>query len=168
MMYFSSHFSSGTSLIFLITRASMSELFAEAIITQLAILRQYSETENSCSFGWSSRYLQCPCQVRAHNRNHFPPMLQKTGVVGQIAEGAWYVYTLDWPCDPNRFPMRHGCLVGIQVIPITAVSKHWVDQVSHHTFHIYWSSMVRQRMELWLTDIQHSFTARARTHALST
>ncbi|XP_025097413.1 uncharacterized protein LOC112565819 [Pomacea canaliculata] len=67
-------------------------------------------------------------QVRAHNRNHFPPMLQKTGVVGQIAEGAWYVYTLDWPCDPNRFPMRHGCLVGIQVIPITAVSKHWVDQ----------------------------------------
>ena len=57
-------------------------------------------------------------------------MLQRNGVVGMIAEMAWYVYTLNWPCDPNRFPMRHACLVGIQVIPITAVSKYWVDQVS--------------------------------------
>ncbi|ESP04325.1 hypothetical protein LOTGIDRAFT_237425 [Lottia gigantea] len=67
-------------------------------------------------------------QVRQHNRQHFPPILQQFGVVGQIAENAWYVYTLDWACDPNKFPMRHGCLVGIQVIPITAVSKYWVDQ----------------------------------------
>lgn len=69
-------------------------------------------------------------QVRRHNREHFPPIIQDTGVCGQIAEDSFYVYTLDWPCAPNRFPMRHACLVGIQVIPITAVSKYWVDQVT--------------------------------------
>ena len=68
--------------------------------------------------------------MRARNRHHFPPLLQGNGVVGQIAEGAWYVYTLDRPCDPDRYPMRHACLVGNQLIPITAVSKDWVDQVS--------------------------------------
>ncbi|KAL4223236.1 hypothetical protein ACF0H5_016708 [Mactra antiquata] len=67
-------------------------------------------------------------QVRAHNRDHFPPLIQDTGVCGQIAEDSFYVYTLNWPCEPNVFPMRHACLVGIQVIPITAVSKYWVDQ----------------------------------------
>lgn len=68
-------------------------------------------------------------QVRQHNRQNFPPIIQETGVCGQIAEDSFYVYTLDWPCDPNRFPMRHACLVGIQVIPITSVSKYWVDKV---------------------------------------
>ncbi|XP_045173463.2 uncharacterized protein LOC123535015 [Mercenaria mercenaria] len=67
-------------------------------------------------------------QVRKHNRDHFPPIIQDTGVCGQIAEDSFYVYTLDWPCDPNRFPMRHACLVGIQIIPITSVSKYWVDK----------------------------------------
>ncbi|KAL4223161.1 hypothetical protein ACF0H5_016633 [Mactra antiquata] len=67
-------------------------------------------------------------QVRAHNRDHFPPLIQDTGVCGQITEDSFYVYTLNWPCEPNVFPMRHACLVGIQVIPITAVSKYWVDQ----------------------------------------
>ncbi|KAH3888810.1 hypothetical protein DPMN_012848 [Dreissena polymorpha] len=67
-------------------------------------------------------------QVRAHNRNHFPPIIQETGVVGMIGEDSFYAYTLNWPCDPNVFPMRHACLVGIQVIPITAVSKYWMDQ----------------------------------------
>ncbi|XP_062571613.1 uncharacterized protein LOC134233642 isoform X1 [Saccostrea cucullata] len=66
--------------------------------------------------------------VRDHNFNQFPPILQKFGVVGQIAEDSFYVYTLDWGCDPNVFPMRHGCLVGIQIIPITAVSKYWMDK----------------------------------------
>ncbi|XP_055868540.1 uncharacterized protein LOC106053486 [Biomphalaria glabrata] len=66
-------------------------------------------------------------QVRSHNRNHFPPILQNFGVVGMITESDFYAYTLNWPCDPNIFPQRHGCLVGIQVIPITAVSKYWMD-----------------------------------------
>ncbi|KAK6962124.1 endo-1 3(4)-beta-glucanase 1, partial [Biomphalaria glabrata] len=65
--------------------------------------------------------------VRSHNRNHFPPILQNFGVVGMITESDFYAYTLNWPCDPNIFPQRHGCLVGIQVIPITAVSKYWMD-----------------------------------------
>ena len=46
-----------------------------------------------------------------------------------MTEPDFYAYTLNWPCDPNIFPQRHACLVGIQVIPITAVSKYWVDQV---------------------------------------
>ena len=69
-------------------------------------------------------------QVRDHNYNQFPPILQQYGVVGQIAEESFYVYTLDWGCDPNVFPMRHGCLVGIQVIPITAASRYWMDKVN--------------------------------------
>lgn len=67
--------------------------------------------------------------VRDHNFNQFPPILQKFGAVGQIAEDSFYVYTLDWGCDPNVFPMRHGCLVGIQIIPITSVSRYWMDKV---------------------------------------
>ncbi|GFO20907.1 endo-1,3(4)-beta-glucanase 1 [Plakobranchus ocellatus] len=67
-------------------------------------------------------------QVRAHNRDHFPPVIQKNGVVGMITEPDFYAYTLNWPCDPNIFPQRHACLVGIQIIPITAVSKYWMDQ----------------------------------------
>ncbi|XP_050419050.2 uncharacterized protein LOC126832341 [Patella vulgata] len=82
-------------------------------------------------------------QVRQHNRHNFPPMLQQIGVVGQIAENAFYVYTLDWACDPNRFPMRHGCLVGIQVIPLTAASKYWVDKE--------WASSIKQSCE-WAID----------------
>ena len=74
-------------------------------------------------------------QVRMHNRDHFPPIIQDTGVVGQIAEENFYTYTLNWPCAPNVFPMRHACLVGIQVIPITAVSRYWMDQVCYKCFH---------------------------------
>ncbi|XP_065934126.1 uncharacterized protein [Magallana gigas] len=66
--------------------------------------------------------------VRDHNFNQFPPILQKFGAVGQITEDSFHVYTLDWGCDPNVFPMRHGCLVGIQIIPITAVSRYWMDK----------------------------------------
>ncbi|XP_052801838.1 uncharacterized protein LOC128232367 [Mya arenaria] len=79
-------------------------------------------------------------QVREHNRPHFPPVIQDTGVVGMVAEDSFYVYTLNWPCDPNRFPMRHACLVGIQVIPITSVSKYWVDKE-------------------WAASIEHSCTS---------
>ncbi|CAL1545785.1 unnamed protein product [Lymnaea stagnalis] len=78
-------------------------------------------------------------QVRNHNRNHFPPILQNFGVVGMITEADFYAYTLNWPCDPNIFPQRHGCLVGIQVIPITAVSKYWMDQE--------WAASVRHTCE---------------------
>ena len=70
-------------------------------------------------------------QVRMHNRDQFPPIIQDTGVVGQIAEENFYTYTLNWPCAPNVFPMRYACLVGIQVIPITAVSRYWMDQVCY-------------------------------------
>ncbi|KAK3084979.1 hypothetical protein FSP39_022319 [Pinctada imbricata] len=66
--------------------------------------------------------------VRDHNYNQFPPVLQEYGAVGMIAESSFYAYTLNWGCDPNVFPMRHGCLVGIQVIPITAASKYWMDK----------------------------------------
>ncbi|KAJ8312300.1 hypothetical protein KUTeg_009673 [Tegillarca granosa] len=72
--------------------------------------------------------------VRDHNENNFPPLLQDFGAVGMIAEGNFYVYTLNWGCAPNVFPMRHGCLVGIQVIPITAVSKYWMDRVWIYPF----------------------------------
>ena len=39
------------------------------------------------------------------------------------------MYTLYWPCGPNIFPARHACLVGIQVIPITAIANYYMDQV---------------------------------------
>ncbi|BFZ06759.1 hypothetical protein BsWGS_09798 [Bradybaena similaris] len=78
-------------------------------------------------------------QVRNHNRAHFPPVIQNYGVVGMITESDFYAYTLDWPCWPNIFPQRHACLVGIQVIPITAVSKYWVDQE--------WAASIRQSCE---------------------
>ncbi|OWF42274.1 Endo-1,3(4)-beta-glucanase 1 [Mizuhopecten yessoensis] len=66
--------------------------------------------------------------VRNHNEAHFPPIIRGYGAVGQIAEDNFYVYTLNWPCAPNVFPMRHACLIGIQIIPITAASKYWMDQ----------------------------------------
>ncbi|XP_060068686.1 uncharacterized protein LOC132548810 [Ylistrum balloti] len=67
-------------------------------------------------------------QVRNHNEAHFPPTIRGYGAVGQIAEDNFYVYTLNWPCAPNVFPMRHACLIGIQIIPITAASKYWMDR----------------------------------------
>ena len=67
--------------------------------------------------------------VRAHNQHNFPPILHGYGVIGQLAEGNFYLYTLNWPCDPFEFPMRHACLVGIQVIPITSIAKYYMDQV---------------------------------------
>lgn len=67
-------------------------------------------------------------QVRNHNEAHFPPIIRGYGAVGQIAEDNFYVYTLNWPCAPNLFPMRHACLIGIQIIPITAASKYWMDK----------------------------------------
>lgn len=45
-----------------------------------------------------------------------------------IGEQSFYMYTLNWPCDPNVFPQRHACLIGIQVMPITSVSKYWLDK----------------------------------------
>ncbi|XP_071178751.1 uncharacterized protein [Mytilus edulis] len=66
--------------------------------------------------------------VRDHNYNHFPPLIQKSGAVGMIGEQSFYLYTLNWPCDPNVFPQRHACLIGIQVMPITSVSKYWLDK----------------------------------------
>lgn len=68
--------------------------------------------------------------VRDHNYNHFPPLIQKSGAVGMIGEQSFYMYTLNWPCDPNVFPQRHACLIGIQVMPITSVSKYWLDKVT--------------------------------------
>ncbi|XP_013398156.1 uncharacterized protein LOC106164701 [Lingula anatina] len=69
-------------------------------------------------------------QVRRHNRHLFPPVIQDYGVVGMLAENNYFLYTLNWPCEPNWFPMRHACLTGIQMIPLTAVSKYWVDKAS--------------------------------------
>ncbi|XP_077988193.1 uncharacterized protein LOC144442692 [Glandiceps talaboti] len=66
--------------------------------------------------------------VRSHNRELFPPLIQDYGTIGQFAEDAIFYYTLNWPCDPAEFPMRHACLVGIQVIPITSISYLYQDQ----------------------------------------
>ena len=67
--------------------------------------------------------------VRDHNRHNFPPFIQQYGAIGMFSEEAIYMYTLYWPCDPNIFPARHACLVGIQVIPITAIAKYYMDEV---------------------------------------
>ncbi|XP_064647154.1 uncharacterized protein LOC135499995 [Lineus longissimus] len=65
--------------------------------------------------------------VRAHNRHIFPPILQGYGTIGQLAEDAIFYYTLNWPCWPYEFPMRHACLVGIQLIPVMSVSNLFMD-----------------------------------------
>ena len=67
--------------------------------------------------------------VRPDNRHRFPPMLQKWGVLGMLQEDGIYYYTLNWACEPDQFPQRHACLVGIQIIPITSVSHLFMDQV---------------------------------------
>jgi len=67
--------------------------------------------------------------VRSYNRHLFPSVIQDYGTIGQFAEDAIFYYTLNWPCDPQEFPMRHACLVGIQVIPIISVSGLYMDQV---------------------------------------
>ena len=67
--------------------------------------------------------------LRAHNTHLFPPHLQEYGAIGQFAEDAIFYYTLNWACEPSEFPMRHACLVGIQVIPISSISGLFVDQV---------------------------------------
>jgi len=66
--------------------------------------------------------------VRSYNRGIFPPHIQQYGTIGQFAEDAIFYYTLNWPCDPPEFPMRHACLVGIQIIPIISVSYLYMDQ----------------------------------------
>ena len=67
--------------------------------------------------------------VRPDNKHRFPPMLQKWGVLGMLQEDGIYYYTLNWECEPDQFPQRHACLVGIQIIPITSVSHLFMDQV---------------------------------------
>ena len=49
-------------------------------------------------------------------------------------DDAIFYYTLNWQCDPFEFPMRHACLVGIQVIPITSISYLYMDQVRSVAF----------------------------------
>jgi endo-1,3(4)-beta-glucanase len=66
--------------------------------------------------------------VRANNQYFFPQHIKDYGTIGQFAEDAIFYYTLNWPCDPYEFPMRHACLVGIQVIPIISVSGLYMDQ----------------------------------------
>jgi len=66
--------------------------------------------------------------VRTNNRRLFPSHILQYGTIGQFAEDAIFYYTLNWPCDPPEFPMRHACLVGIQVIPIMSISRYFMDQ----------------------------------------
>ncbi|XP_066271208.1 uncharacterized protein [Branchiostoma lanceolatum] len=66
--------------------------------------------------------------VRNYNRHIFPEYIKTYGTIGQFAEDAIFYYTLNWPCWPYEFPMRHACLVGIQVIPIISVSNLYMDQ----------------------------------------
>ncbi|CAH1789729.1 unnamed protein product, partial [Owenia fusiformis] len=81
--------------------------------------------------------------VRNDNYHLFPQYIKEFGAMGQIAEDSFFVYTLNWPCDPFEFPMRHACLVGIQIIPITSISKYYMDQV--------WASRVRNSCS-WALD----------------
>jgi len=64
--------------------------------------------------------------VRPHNRDLFPSYIQEYGAIGMFTDEA-FSYTLNWPCAPNLFPMRHACIVGIQVIPIISVSRYYMD-----------------------------------------
>jgi len=66
--------------------------------------------------------------VRDHNRMNFPPIIRDYGTIGMFGEESIFLYTLNWPCEPFEFPMRHACLVGIQVIPITSVSYLYQDR----------------------------------------
>ncbi|XP_071488268.1 uncharacterized protein [Diadema antillarum] len=66
--------------------------------------------------------------VREDNRHLFPTIIQELGVIGQFQEDGIYYYTLNWPCEPDQFPQRHACIVGIQLIPITSVSHLYMDQ----------------------------------------
>ena len=67
--------------------------------------------------------------VRSDNFGHFPPLIQDYGAIGMFSEEAIFMYTLYWPCNPNIFPARHACLVGIQVIPITSIASYYMDEV---------------------------------------
>eukprot|EP00057_Strongylocentrotus_purpuratus_P035537 XP_799941.3 PREDICTED: uncharacterized protein LOC577077 [Strongylocentrotus purpuratus] len=67
-------------------------------------------------------------QVRENNRHLFPSLIQRWGVIGQLQEDGIFYYTLNWPCEPDQFPQRHACIVGIQIIPIISVSYLYMDQ----------------------------------------
>ncbi|RUS74245.1 hypothetical protein EGW08_017983 [Elysia chlorotica] len=100
-------------------------------------------------------------QVRAHNKAHFPPAIQEYGVVGMVTEPAFFAYTLNWPCYPNIFPQRHACLVGIQVIPITAVSKYWMDKE--------WAQSINTTCQYAINPSSHpSYHLAEKTRELST
>lgn len=66
--------------------------------------------------------------VRENNRHIFPEPLQTYGVLGQLQEDGIFYYTLNWECDPDQFPQRHACIVGIQLIPIMSISHWYMDQ----------------------------------------
>ncbi len=68
--------------------------------------------------------------VRDDNLDHFPPHILDYGAIGMFAEDNIFLYTLNWPCAPEEFPMRHACLIGIQILPITSISHLYMDQVS--------------------------------------
>ncbi|XP_041459073.1 uncharacterized protein LOC121410825 [Lytechinus variegatus] len=67
-------------------------------------------------------------QVRENNRHLFPSLIQRWGVIGQLQEDGIFYYTLNWPCEPDQFPQRHACIVGIQIIPIISISYLYMDQ----------------------------------------
>lgn len=66
--------------------------------------------------------------VRDDNQHIFPEPILKYGVLGQLQEDGIFYYTLNWACDPDQFPQRHACIVGIQLIPIMSISHWYVDQ----------------------------------------
>ncbi|XP_038058080.1 uncharacterized protein LOC119729546 [Patiria miniata] len=66
--------------------------------------------------------------VRPYNQHLFPPLIREYGVIGQLQEDGIFYYMLNWACAPDQFPQTHACIVGIQLLPITAVSHLYMDK----------------------------------------
>ena len=72
-------------------------------------------------------------QVRDHNLHNFPPKFQEYGMAAQIGESNFYIYDVDVEqesCKETKYPMKHGCVIGTQVLPLTSASKYWMDKVN--------------------------------------
>lgn len=86
--------------------------------------------------------------VRENNRHIFPEPIKKYGVLGQLQEDGIFYYMINWECDPDQFPQRHACLVGIQLIPIMSISHWYVDQVRPQLY--------QKSLGIWIFGPRHA------------
>ncbi|PIK60216.1 hypothetical protein BSL78_02844 [Apostichopus japonicus] len=61
-------------------------------------------------------------------KNQLVRAYKEVRLLGQLQEDGIFYYMINWECDPDQFPQRHACLVGIQLIPIMSISHWYVDQ----------------------------------------